>query len=131
MWLDYLALIMLIFGLALVFYTFIFIHDIPYQIALKNNHPQVEAIHIGCWLSLFTLHALWPQLRYVALTGLAAGVCVAVLMVLLFRLGMRKGTRQSFTLAHTTLQDVTNFLEQQGRLWGTRRAPVRRAESKE
>lgn len=74
------------------------------------------------------LHALWPQLRYVALTGLAAGVCVAVLMVLLFRLGMRKGTRQSFTLAHTTLQDVTNFLEQQGRLWGTRRAPVRRAE---
>ncbi len=60
MWLDYLALIMLIFGLALVFYTFIFIHDIPYQIALKNNHPQVEAIHIGCWLSLFTLHALWP-----------------------------------------------------------------------
>ena len=60
MFLDYLALGVCLVGLALVFYTFIYIHDIPYQIAKKRNHPQVDAIHLACWLSLFTLNALWP-----------------------------------------------------------------------
>jgi fatty acid desaturase len=50
----------LLFGLMLVFYTFIYIHDIPYEIAKKRNHSQAEAIHVACWLSLFTLHAIWP-----------------------------------------------------------------------
>lgn len=60
MWLEYASLIILIIGLTLVFYTFVYIHDIPYEIAKKRNHPQVEAIHVACWLSLFTIHALWP-----------------------------------------------------------------------
>jgi fatty acid desaturase len=60
MFLSYFALIVLIFGLLLVFYTFIYIHDIPYEIAKKRNHSQAEAIHVACWLSLFTLHAIWP-----------------------------------------------------------------------
>ncbi len=60
MFLDYLALAIGLVGLILVFYTFIYIHDIPYQIAKKRNHPQVDAIHAACWLSLFTLEALWP-----------------------------------------------------------------------
>lgn len=50
----------LLVGLTLVFYTFIYIHDIPYNIAKKRKHPQAEAIHYACWLSLFTLHAIWP-----------------------------------------------------------------------
>ena len=40
MFLDYLALGITLMGLTLVFYTFIYIHDIPYQIAKKRNHPQ-------------------------------------------------------------------------------------------
>jgi hypothetical protein len=44
----------------LVFYAFIYIHDSPYEQAKKRNHPQAEAIHVACWLSLFTLHAIWP-----------------------------------------------------------------------
>jgi len=60
MFLSYFALIVLLFGLLLVFYTFIFIHDIPYEQAKKRNHPQADAIHVACWLSLFTLHAIWP-----------------------------------------------------------------------
>lgn len=60
MFLSYFALIVLIIGLMLVFYTFIYIHDIPYEQAKKRNHPQAEAIHVACWLSLFTLHAIWP-----------------------------------------------------------------------
>ena len=60
MFLSYFALAVLIIGLMLVFYTFIYIHDIPYEQAKSRNHPQAEAIHVACWLSLFTLHAIWP-----------------------------------------------------------------------
>jgi hypothetical protein len=58
--LDYLSLVILIAGLTLTFYAFIYIHDLPYKIAEKRHHPQAEAIHVAGWLSLFTLHALWP-----------------------------------------------------------------------
>jgi uncharacterized protein DUF3302 len=60
MFLDYFALAITIIGASLVIYTFIYIHDIPYQIAKKRDHSQKEAIHLACWLSLFTLHAIWP-----------------------------------------------------------------------
>ena len=60
MFLDYFALAVLLLGLTAVFYTFIYIHDIPYEIAKRRNHPQKEAIHVAGWLSLFTLHAIWP-----------------------------------------------------------------------
>jgi hypothetical protein len=60
MFLDYFALVITIIGASLVIYTFIYIHDIPYQIAKKNDHAQKDAIHLACWLSLFTLHAIWP-----------------------------------------------------------------------
>ena len=68
MFLDYLALAMLLMGLTLVFYTFIYIHDLPYAIAKKRQHPQEEAIHVACWLSLFTLHAMWPFVYIWAVT---------------------------------------------------------------
>jgi hypothetical protein len=60
MFLDYLSLFILLAGLTLVFYTFIYIHDLPHVIAKKREHPHEEAIHVACWLSLFTLHAMWP-----------------------------------------------------------------------
>ena len=60
MFLDYFSLAVLLLGLTAVFYTFIYIHDIPYEIAKRRNHPQKEAIHVAGWLSLFTLHAIWP-----------------------------------------------------------------------
>jgi Protein of unknown function (DUF3302) len=60
MFLDYLSLLILLAGLTLTFYAFIYIHDLPHKIAKKRHHPQEEAIHVACWLSLFTLHAMWP-----------------------------------------------------------------------
>ena len=60
MFLDYLALFILLMGLTLVFYTFVYIHDLPYKYAKQRDHPHEEAIHVACWLSLFTLHAIWP-----------------------------------------------------------------------
>ena len=62
MFLDYFALGLLVFvGIAL-FYGIIAIHDIPYEIAKHRNHPQQDAIHVAGWISLFTLHVLWPFL---------------------------------------------------------------------
>jgi len=58
--LEYLALGLLLLSVIAIFYLFIFIHDIPARIAHSRKHPHEEAIHYACWLSLFTLHALWP-----------------------------------------------------------------------
>lgn len=60
--LDYLALGILIFVGITLFYGIIAIHDIPYEIAKHRNHPQQDAIHVAGWISLFTLHVLWPFL---------------------------------------------------------------------
>ena len=34
----------------------------PLQTALVNEHPHQDAIHVAGWVSLFTLHVLWPFL---------------------------------------------------------------------
>lgn len=60
--LEYLALFFLIFASIVIFYAVIAIHDIPYEIAKKRNHPHLEAIHYAGWVSLFTLHVIWPFL---------------------------------------------------------------------
>ena len=57
----------LAFGLLIVMSTFliylvIYIHDIPYEIAKKRDHPHQDAIHIAGWVSLFLLHTIWPLL---------------------------------------------------------------------
>ena len=44
------------------FYGIIAIHDIPYEIAKKRDHPHLEAIHYAGWVSMFTLHSIWPFL---------------------------------------------------------------------
>jgi len=62
MFLDYFALFLLFFVALVLFYGIIVIHDIPYEIAKKRNHPQQDAIHVAGWISLFTLHVLWPFL---------------------------------------------------------------------
>jgi len=60
--LEYIALAILVFAAITLFYGVIVIHDIPYEIAKKRNHPQQDALHVAGWVSLFTLHVLWPFL---------------------------------------------------------------------
>ena len=62
MFIDYFALFMLFFVAIVLFYSIIVIHDIPYEISVKRNHPHQDAIHVAGWVSLFTLHVLWPFL---------------------------------------------------------------------
>ncbi|HGL4620248.1 TPA: DUF3302 domain-containing protein [Citrobacter koseri] len=62
MFLNYFSLGILTFVILVVFYGVIAIHDIPYLIAKKRNHPHADAIHTAGWVSLFTLHVIWPFL---------------------------------------------------------------------
>ncbi|EEM2035601.1 DUF3302 domain-containing protein [Salmonella enterica] len=62
MFLNYFALGVLIFVFLVLFYGIIAIHDIPYNMAKKRNHPHADAIHTAGWVSLFTLHVIWPFL---------------------------------------------------------------------
>jgi hypothetical protein len=60
--LNYFALGLLFFVVVVLFYGIIAIHDIPHIIAKSRDHPHQDAIHAAGWVSLFTLHALWPFL---------------------------------------------------------------------
>ncbi len=60
--LEYVALVILILVVLILFYGIILIHDIPYEIAVKRNHPHQDVLHVAGWVSLFTLHAIWPFL---------------------------------------------------------------------
>ncbi|MCU7935513.1 MAG: DUF3302 domain-containing protein [Candidatus Thiodiazotropha sp. (ex Dulcina madagascariensis)] len=62
MFLDYFALFLVLFVVVFFFYAIIVIHDIPYEIAKRRNHPHQDAIHVAGWISLFTLHTIWPFL---------------------------------------------------------------------
>ena len=60
--LNYFALGLLVFVVMAIFYGIIAIHDIPARIAKARHHPHEDAIHAAGWVSLFTLHVLWPFL---------------------------------------------------------------------
>ncbi len=60
--LEYVALVIMIIVVLVMFYGIIAIHDIPYEISVKRNHPHQDVIHVAGWVSMFTLHALWPFL---------------------------------------------------------------------
>jgi hypothetical protein len=60
--LNYFALFLLFFVVTVIFYAIIAIHDIPHRIAEARGHPHQDAIHAAGWVSLFTLHVLWPFL---------------------------------------------------------------------
>lgn len=60
--LEYISLAISLVMMTFLIYVIIYIHDIPYEIAKKRNHPHQDAIHVAGWLSLFLLHTIWPFL---------------------------------------------------------------------
>ena len=60
--LENVALALLIVMVTFIIYLVIYIHDIPYEIAKKRDHPHQDAIHIAGWVSLFLMHTIWPLL---------------------------------------------------------------------
>ena len=60
--LEIVALGILVFIAASLLFGAIEIIDIPHKIAEERNHPHSEAIYYAGWVSLFTLHLIWPAL---------------------------------------------------------------------
>jgi len=60
--LDFVALGVFVTVSIFLIYLVIYIHDIPYEVAKKRNHPHQDAIHIAGWVSLFLMHVIWPFL---------------------------------------------------------------------
>ena len=60
--LSWFALVVMLFVVLTLAYGFVAIHEIPHRIAKARNHPHQDAIEAGGWVSLFTLHAIWPFL---------------------------------------------------------------------
>lgn len=96
MFLNYFALGVLIFVFLVIFYGIIAIHDIPYLIAKKRNHPHADAIHTAGWVSLFTLHVIllvFVDLGDALSTGARLGHAVACCAA---RRRARPGNRRTF-----------------------------------
>lgn len=74
------------------------------------------------------LGGLLPEARYFAFSQFALALTIAVVLQALFRLGIRRRTRESFAVADTHFEDMLAFVEAQGRMWGARVEVVRRAE---
>ena len=60
--LDYFALTLLLGMAVFLIYLLFYLHEIPYRIACRRNHPQRDAIYAACWVSLCVLHLIWPLL---------------------------------------------------------------------
>ncbi|MDD3311370.1 DUF3302 domain-containing protein [Pseudodesulfovibrio sp.] len=60
--LDYVGGGMLVFVSLVFLYGMIFVCDIPCQIAKKREHPHQDAICVAGWVSLLSLHVIWPFL---------------------------------------------------------------------
>lgn len=60
--LELAALGVLSFVVLFTIFMLVKICSLPYDIARKRNHKHQEAILVAGWVSLFTLHAIWPFL---------------------------------------------------------------------
>ena len=58
--LDIIALGFLVFTFVSLCFGAVAIAAIPGRLAAERGHPQRDAIRFAGWLSLFTLHAIWP-----------------------------------------------------------------------
>jgi len=59
---EIVALGILVFIASSLLFGAIAIVGIPHQIAMERSHPHQDAIYFAGWVSLFTLHAIWPLL---------------------------------------------------------------------
>ena len=59
---ELVALGILTFIAASLLFGAIAIVGIPYNLAVNRNHPHQDAIRFAGWVSLFTLHTIWPLL---------------------------------------------------------------------
>lgn len=99
------------------------------------DNRKILTIGIGLMLGIsfeslrntFINHA--PEvLKPLLFSGIGLGVLAAVLLSALFRMGAQTRRRRAFDARHSSIGEVAEFLERQGKSWGARVDVVRRAE---
>lgn len=75
------------------------------------------------------LENLLPAARYFDFSSFALSLTVAVVLQAIFRIGAGRRTRKVFPLVGTHFEEMRDFIEGQGKLWGARQEAVRRAET--
>lgn len=86
-------------------------------LAGTSYEPLRDALgdHVPVWLQ--------PALY----SGLSLAIFTAVLLTFLFRLGSTCRERRRFDTSHSSQSSLSDFLEQQGKSWGSQRELVQRA----
>lgn len=74
------------------------------------------------------LESLLPVARYFDFSQFALSLTAAVLLQAVFRIGVGRRSRGSFPVADTHFEEMREFIEGQGKLWGARHESIRRAE---
>lgn len=74
------------------------------------------------------LESLMPVARHFDFSQFALSLTAAVVLQAIFRIGVGRRTRQVFPVADTHFEEMREFIESQGQLWGARREAVKRAE---
>lgn len=98
------------------------------------DNRRAMAVGLGLMVGVANQYIVWglevsmPSLAdFMRVAGGLNGVLVALVLTLVFRIGATAKTRRRFEVAATTADDLNDFMEAQGRLWGARRDSVQRA----
>ena len=97
------------------------------------DNRRAMAVGLGLMVGVANQYIVWgleasmPALAdFMRVAGGLNGVMVALVLTLVFRIGATARTHRNFIVEATTPDDLNNFMEEQGRLWGARRDSVMR-----
>ena len=99
------------------------------------DNRRSMAVGLGLMVGVANQYSVWglqpsmPGLAdFMRVAGGVNGILVALLLTSIFRLGATARTRRRFEVAATTADDLNQYMESQGRLWGARRDSVLRVQ---
>ncbi len=106
------------------------------QLVASRMLDNRRVVALGCGLVVFVSYELMQThvgrlpagFGALTFTGFALAVATTVSLSLLMRLGVRRRSHQAFAARDTSLDEVLDFMERQGRLWGVPPDVGRRAQ---
>ena len=98
------------------------------------DNRRAMAVGLGLMIGVGNQYIIWgiedamPALAsFMRVAGGVNGLLLALCLTLVFRIGAASRARRRFTVEATTADDIDQFMEDQGRLWGARRSAILRA----
>lgn len=98
------------------------------------DNRRAMAVGLGLMIGVANQHIIWgiegamPALAsFMKVAGGVNGLLLALCLTLIFRIRATSRARKRFTVEATTADDIDQFMDEQGRLWGARRNAVLRA----